>query len=389
LLKLVSTFLVLTILLASCTPSGVHEQVIITPTFEPTQTPTQANVIKSECMNTPFQMDLYGTNIIHWGVSPEWYNELLAGESTRKQYQLDRGLTVKRDIEVTRALYTNYYTESPCEFISHGTWFGSEELSVSELLFSGEVMRQQMERGWVLVASGKYGYHWDMKEEVDKYMEKYASNRDAEDYILDSQGSVLYSYYADGGIERTNYLVGGKINPVTYEELNDRQKRIYDITKYSHYQILTQVLVPIEKQAAMTPEEALASGTYVGFVSGKSVNDIGRRYLLYRYNKNGIGDFVGVVLVVGTAKRADWTGVGAVSDSSFKYDAYPLILRTFLDDCPELRRGVEAYEEPCGNVYLWGFDFASNLFAYFGGGLEAGNPLHKPTDPVYALDPDL
>jgi hypothetical protein len=369
-LKSISAFLALIILLASCTPSGVHEQVITTPTVEPTQNPTQANVIKSECMNTPFQMDLYGTNIINWGVSPEWYNELLDGESVREKYQLDRGLTVKRDIEITRALYTNYFTESPCEFISHATWFGSEELSVSELLFSGEVMRQQMERGWVLVASGEYGYHWDMKEEVDKYIEKYASNRSAEDYILDGQGSALYVYYADGGIERTNHLVGGKINPVTYEELNDRQKRIYDITKYSHYQILTQVLVPIEEQASITPEEALASGKYVGFVSGKSVNDIGRRYLLYRYSESGIGNFVGVVLVVGTAKRADWTGVGGVSDSSFRYDAYPLILRKF-------------------NGYLWGFDFSSNLFAYFGGGLEPGNPLHRPTDPVYALDPDL
>jgi len=304
-------------------------------------------------------------SLVDWGVNPDWYYALLAGESARAAYQADHGLTVRRSDDVSRALYQNYYTPSPCNFVSHGTWFGSDELSVQELLFSGEVMRQQMERGYVLVGSGDYGYHWDLKYEVDAYIAKWAANRSPTDYLLEKQGSVLYVYFADGGVERTHHFVGGKIDPVTYEELNPKQRRLYDATTMGAWDIQSKLLVPTQEH--LTPEQALASRQYVGFVSGKSVNDIGRRFLLYRYLPEP--QFVGVALVVGTAKRADWTGIGGTSDESFQYDHFPLILRRY-------------------NGYLWGFDFPTNLYLMFGGTINPGDPIHVPTEPVLAIDPD-
>ena len=225
-------------------------------------------------------------------------------------------------------LFENYYQPSPNIFISHATLYGSDESSIVELSFYGEVIRQQMWRGFVLTASGMYSTD------------------------LDNQAARKYYELADKKRDIRNQPIA-----VTYDQLNDRQKRIYDITEYRDYEIY-DIFVD-EDQSDLTEKDALDSNKYIGFVSAKSANDIGRRFFLYSFENNQM-QFQGVVLVTGTAKRADWTGLEKPTNEGFYYN--PLIIR--------YSKGVH-----------WGFDLTYRLYELFGG-------TGGPTNAIIAIDPD-
>lgn len=234
-------------------------------------------------------------------------------------------------------MFSNYYEPSPKSFVSTATLYGSEESSYVELSFYGEVIRQQMWRGFVLTGSGEYGFH----------------NIPLDDNILDNQGSDAYLYFADRVRDKANQPI-----PVEYSELNDRQKRVYDITEYKDWEMEDKFIMPISDMSKLSETQALLSGKYIGFVSTKSPNDFGRRFLLYKDNK-----FVGIVLVTGTAKRSDWTGLEKPTTENFRYYRNPLIIRR--------NNGVQ-----------WGFDFTQDLYDFFGG-------TGGPTENILAIDPDL
>lgn len=255
-------------------------------------------------------------------------------------------------------LYRNYYNPSPQSFVGHGTLYGSEESSYVELSFFGDVIRQQMQRGFVLSGSGMYGYQDKSENKISEFIRTYYSYKLIDNFILDNQSSISYYYYADGGLERANRDNRNQPIPVTYEKLNKRQQRIYDITSYPSWKIKDYFIATITEQQALGEKASLASGKYIGFVSTKSPNDFGRRFLLYDEN----GNFAGVVLVTGMAKRSDWTGLEKPTTETFRYYNNPLIIRS-------------------SNGTQWGFDLTNKIYKYFGG-------TGGPTDPIIAVDPD-
>ena len=224
-------------------------------------------------------------------------------------------------------LFDNYYESSPDIFISHATLYGSDESSIVELSFYGEVLRQQMWRGFVLTGSGMYSSE------------------------LDNQAARKYYELAD------SKRIGHGLVSVTYDQLNDEQKRIYDITLFKDYEIY-DIFID-EEQSDLTEKAALDSNKYIGFVSAKSPNDIGRRFFLYSF-KNSEMQFQGVVLVTGTAKRADWTGLEKPTNEGLYFN--PLIIRE-------------------ANGVHWGFDLTYRLYELFGG-------TGGPTDAIIAIDPN-
>lgn len=240
-----------------------------------------------------------------------------------------------------RLLFENYYTELPAKFMASATLYGRDADSRAELLSYGGWMRQQMERGWVLIASGDYGYHPELSSYTD-------------DILLSKQASPLYSYFADRYKDSRNQPI-----PISYEQLNDRQKRIYAITSVDIRESANAALffTTIADQSRRTPQEALAEAKYIAIVSAKSVNDFGRRFLLYKD-----GAFVGVVLVGGEAKRDDWTGLGSPTSDYFSFDSFPLIIRE-------------------SNNQHWAFDLPTSVYKYYGG---SGGPVSG----IYAVDPD-
>jgi hypothetical protein len=123
-------------------------------------------------------------------------------------------------------------------------------------------------------------------------------------------------------------------------------------------------LITITEQSKMTPQQALNSGKYIGIIATKSVNDLGRRFLLYKQNsETGARDFVGVVIVGDYAKRDDWIGSGS----------------------PTQQANADFYNFPLGtrvqNDQQWGFDLTQDLYDYYGG---TGGPAFG----VIAVDPD-
>ena len=224
-------------------------------------------------------------------------------------------------------LFDNYYEPSPDIFLSHATLYGSDVSSIVELSWYGEVLRQQMWRGFVLTGSGMYSSE------------------------LDNQAARKYYELADKKRDERNQPIA-----VTVNQLNDRQKRIYDITEHRDYEIY-DIFID-EDQSDLTEKAALDSNKYIGFVSAKSPNDIGRRLFLYSFKNNEM-QFQGVVLVTGTAKRSDWTGLEKPTNEGLYFN--PLIIRE-------------------ANGVHWGFDLTYRLYELFGG-------TGGPTDAIIAIDP--
>lgn len=258
-------------------------------------------------------------------------------------------------------LYSNYYTESPKIFKSHATWYGGEQESIGELLQYSLWIKQQMDRGWVLIGSGKYGYHPELKEELDTFIKNNYWYKDSKDILLSKQKSPLYFYFADGGNKRVNRDFQNQPIPVKYDSLNDRQKRVLDITVTQAYKMKKSFFVSISEQSNLTEQEALNSGKYLAVVSSKTINDFGRRFMIYKC-VSGKLDFIGIVLVGGEAKRDDWTGMGSPTNIGFSYNHAPLSIRE-------------------NNEIHWGFDFPTELYNYFGGTTGA-------TGEIIAIDPD-
>jgi diguanylate cyclase (GGDEF)-like protein len=92
----------------------------------------------------------------------------------------------------------------------------------------------------------------------------------------------------------------GNPTPVTYDQLTQQQKNIYDFKKSD--------LVPVDEQFGKDPIEALASGKVVAIIAGKP-NDLGRKVFIYQYNpKTGELTFVGIGFIGDTAKISDYSG---------------------------------------------------------------------------------
>jgi hypothetical protein len=258
-----------------------------------------------------------------------------------------------------RYLYENYYTPSPNSFLGSATNYGGVDVAVATLFFNGQNIRDQMSRGWVMTASGEYGYHDDLLGSMKTFDFIFNKNPNRNDSLLQNQASTIYAYYAD-----KNRLSNGQPASVTYDQLNERQKRIYDLTNVSMSNFKKEKLDTIANQSKLNPEQALNSGKYIGIVATKSVNDIGRRLLLYKKDVvTNKPQFVGVVLVGDTAKRADWIGSGAVTEqANANFVSYPLGTRV-------------------QNGEQWAIDLTQDLYKYYGG---SGGPAYG----VIAIDPD-
>jgi len=251
-----------------------------------------------------------------------------------------------------RYLYQTYYEPLPAQITASATLRGGDIQAIGELLQYGLWIREQMKRGYVLIGSGMYGYHDELETSLAPFIKSSYRYKDPYDTLLAKLNSPLYFYFADRGKPGRPEPV-----PVSYAQLNARQKRVYDITDRQPYKMQAAYFMNITAQSEMGPAAALQSGRYIGVVSGKSVNDFGRRFLLYKDNH-----FVGVVIVGGEAKRDDWTGLGSPTSPTFSFKQFPLCIRET-------------------NGQHWAFDLPQSIYEYFGG---TGGPVTG----VYAVDPD-
>jgi len=264
-------------------------------------------------------------------------------------------------------LFKIYYTPLPHNFIASATLYGSDDATFGEILTYGSYIRQQMWRGWVLVGSGEYGYHPEMGSVLTPYIENFYSykNKERYNYLLDNQAAPLYLFLADGGWNRLNRDLNNQPIPVSYDELNNNQKRMFDLTSQGRAKTKKKYFVTIKEQSKMSPENALSSGKYIAIVSCKSVNDFGRRFLIFKYDYLDKSiDFVGVVVCGGEAKRSDWTGIEVGTFRYFRWDMFPL--------------GTRVSQQHGDH---WAFDFPTSLYEYF-----EGTGSH--VDGIIAIDPD-
>lgn len=302
-----------------------------------TSTPKPISFIGNSCDSLKYEK---------FGMTPEEYNAIFA----------DNKVSDKEKEE----LYKNYYTPLPMIFKAHATLYGGDLGAIAELLTYKQFMLDEMVRGWVLIGSGAYGFHpevSDLQPFLDKYYPGWYANS-----LLSSEKSVLYRYFADGGMARTRRDSAGQPIPVSIQELNPAQLRVYNITSQQAWKMQRDYFVSINEQSHMTEYEALATGKYISVVSAKSVNDFGRQFLLYDCVDSKL-KFVGVVLVSGEAKRDDWTGLGSPTNNNFKFNYFPLAKR--------VEEGIH-----------WGFDFPTTLYTYFGG-------ITNGTRAAIAIDADL
>lgn len=310
---------------------------ILTQKIEKITTTVVVNVITEQEKNSANQPE-------------ENYNSFWIDEKRFFSIYKDRVVTE----EEIRFLYSNYYTTLPKKFIASATYFGSDNLSKMELLYYEKAILNEMNLGFVLVASGKYGYHDELLPYLKEFINKYYRKHYTASPLLSKETSPLYKYFADGGLNRTNIDKRNQVIKKTYDDLNTKQKRLLRASAE-----IDTILISPNVQSKQSEKEALDSGKYVGLVSAKSPNDIGRRFLIYKD-----GHFIGVVLVVGTAKLSDWTGYGTTSGSSFDFLHIPLAI---------------AKDKKTGTY--WAFDFPETLYTYLGGngGLVTN---------ILAIDPD-
>jgi len=258
-------------------------------------------------------------------------------------------------------LYRDYYNSSPSRMRIVGTLYGHDINAIGELLQYGLWIRQQMDRGWVLIGSGLYGYRNEIRGDLSDFIKKYYNYKNPNDTLLSKQKSPAYFYYADGGINWDNRDSKSQPIPVSYEELNDRQERVFDLTVESPYKMKRDFFTSIDEQSKLSPDAALKTGKYIGVVSTKSINDFGRRLLLYSCT-GGATKFIGVVVVGGEAKRDDWTGLGSPTSSVFDFKHFPLSTRR-------------------SNGFSWGMDVPTSIYEELGG-------TGSYTSNFIAIDPD-
>ncbi|MBU1085250.1 hypothetical protein KKB06_02785, partial [Patescibacteria group bacterium] len=207
-----------------------------------------------------------------------------------------------KGIKDERTAFEYYFSRSPDSFVGTGTRYGSMIQAIEEILYYGEVLRQQMWRGYPLVGSQDYGYNDHLREDLEKYIEGHINTNDT---LLDDQASWMYRYLADQNLNEKGQII--------YEELNEQQKLIYDLTEggglnENGFNYTKHFFVNWQEHARMGPELALESDTYIGAISLRSPADIGRKVFLFRSDfVTGEHQFVGVAVVGGVASRYDWT----------------------------------------------------------------------------------
>ncbi|KKW45264.1 MAG: hypothetical protein UY97_C0028G0002 [Parcubacteria group bacterium GW2011_GWB1_57_6] len=183
-----------------------------------------------------------------------------------------------------QAVYQQYYDAYSRVVIGSGTRYGSNQSAIDELwgYTSGQIpgapnLPEQMGRGYVLTGGG-YGY-----VSIDGRMA-----------LVDGTNSS-----PDDGINEYVTLADRHGGPVQPNELNDNQRRLYDLARDENGNLVSYDEF-IQK----------VNSRYVGVISAKSPNDIGREFELFRKNADGTVTDIGRVIVGGTAARHDWTDYG-------------------------------------------------------------------------------
>lgn len=327
---------------ATVTPQGYSGNEVTQPGVEvfPTQTPILSY--------QGYSCDYFTSDYEKTGITREQYDVII-----------EDGTVDKEEIDF---LYNNYYKESPPVLYGHGTFYGKDLSAISELNAYRDYILQQMDRGWVLVGSGMYGNHKYLSEDLKRFIESNYPYLDDTDTLLSNQSSPLYYFFADGGIDLKNRDSSNQPIIVSYDRLNENQKRVYNITTGRPEQNQELYYSRIDEQTNLSEQEALSSGKYIGVISTKSPNDFGKRFLVYDC-VDGTIDFVGVVIVGGMAKRDDWIGIGSPTTDYFSLTKNPLITR-FQNDSQ------------------WAFDLSESMYKYFGG--DGG-----PTRPIIMVNPDI
>lgn len=306
-----------------------------TPATKPQVTTDKNLIIASVLKDTTSNPPIFGLNMATQG------NYSINHQIGKHGFTLD----------ILHQLFDNYYSPSPNAFLAFGTLEGPNAGVASVLQLQSDMNNPninnlgEMQMGYVLIGSGDYG------AKLAGY-----------DNLLASRKSPYYLTLA-----KQHWDANGKPIPVTPNQLNANQKRIYDFKETD--------IVPVDSQAGTDPEAALASGKYVGVIATKSINDIGRRLLLYKYDQAaGKQTFVGVALVGDAAKGADWTGQNDITGDVTKLQFRTQPLGFLKSDGVNTGLGIE-------NGQQWGFDLPTNLYEYFGG---TGGPAMN----ILAVDPD-
>ena len=250
----------------------------------------------------------------------------------------------KVSIAEKRYMYETYYEELPTKFRAAATYYGPDSYTYGELLGYGVWLRQQMWRGYVLIASGDYGFY-DCRFYLEAVYSQGDFYRCYRDNLLSAQKSQMYYFFADMHKDKN-----GQPQSVIYNDLNDRQKRIYDLTS-------CDLMEKICRKKFFVPIGEISTDKYIAIISCKSPNDFGRRFYLYKTEQ-----FVGVVICGGEAKRDDWTGLGSPTNDNFKFNRFPLAIRIHKGD-------------------HWAFDFPDSVYELFGG--TTGH-----VSDIIAIDPD-
>ena len=193
-------------------------------------------------------------------------------------------------------IYSTYYSNSPPAIYGYATRYGSDTVAFNELLWEAHEYVAQRDHGFALIGGG-YGYH----------------TLNNTQYLAENRSSMAY------GLLSANVPV-----------------------KPTEQQCRLTVLASMTREQA----EVYVSKRYIGIISLKSPNDIGREFCLMRYPSLNT---VGVVIVGGTAARNDWAPFGP----------------SLNDDYSHLRMG-ELFMALDGTDYRWTADLSDSVYSAMG-----------------------
>lgn len=196
------------------------------------------------------------------------------------------------DYSTLRAMQESYYEKSPKEFCGFATRYGRDSRAIDELYWEATEVVAQHEHGYILLG-GNYGYQVI----------------DGVEYLLDNRASMGYSKH---------------ITNQDYQHLTPAQRR----------------LLMLGNMDRETFNDYIVQN-YIGVVSIKSPNDIGREFCLYDVYKPYP---IGTVIVGGTAASKDWLLVG----SRANYETIGLGLMKSIDSQ--------------GNGWYWAVDLPNSLY---------------------------
>ncbi|KKT34457.1 MAG: hypothetical protein UW22_C0074G0002 [Candidatus Gottesmanbacteria bacterium GW2011_GWB1_44_11c] len=227
-----------------------------------------------------------------------------------------------------RKLAEAYYAPSPQEFIGIGSDAGSTGALEKALeTHAGELRKQMLDwNEFPLIGSGLYGYRDELKGKVGNV-------------LVQTRASEAWIYLRDQA----------GVGPKTRENLNENQRRIFDMTDGTPP--LSSYFVSPGEFSGMTVEEMLATGKYLAVIATHSPNDFGRVFMLYRTD----GTPIGPVIVGSMSADEEWIGGKWLGQPAGKI----------------VRDG-----------YSWAFDFPSELYTLAGG-------TGQYTDPIIAIEANM